>query len=89
MLAKRPRVIFERRLHPPVCDAVIRLAEKRKVVPAKLHHIVVPEDSYSFIADVGGRGLRVEIGTIRIGRDGITVRITCVSSSWLIGQTHL
>jgi hypothetical protein len=33
MLTSRPWVIFERRMHPPVYDAVMRLAEERKVLP--------------------------------------------------------
>lgn len=74
MLAGRPWVIFERKMHPPVYDTVMRLAEERKVVPSKLCHIVVPEDSYSFIADDGAVALVVKSGAIRIARDGITVR---------------
>lgn len=74
MLAGRPWVIFERRMHPPVYDAVMRLAEERKVVPTKLHHVVVPEDAYSFIADDGAVAFVVKSGAIRIARDGITVR---------------
>lgn len=74
MLAGRPWVIFERRMHPPVYDTVMRLAEERKVAPAKLRHIVVPEDSYSFIADDGAVAFVVKSGAIRIARDGITVR---------------
>jgi DNA-binding transcriptional LysR family regulator len=74
MLAGRPWVIFERRMHPPVYDAVMRLAEERKVAPAKLHHIVVPEDAYSLIADDGAVAFVVKSGAIRIARDGITVR---------------
>jgi DNA-binding transcriptional LysR family regulator len=74
MLAGRPWVIFERRMHPPVYDAVMRLAEERKVAPAKLHHVVVPEDAYSFIADDGAVAFVVKSGAIRIARDGITVR---------------
>jgi DNA-binding transcriptional LysR family regulator len=74
MLARRPWVLFERRMHPPVYEAVMRLAEERKVTPAKLHHVVVPEDSYSFIADDGAVAFVVKSGAIRIARDGITVR---------------
>ncbi len=74
MLARRPWVIFERRMHPPVYDAMMRLAEERKVAPPKLHHVVVPEDSYSFIADDGAVAFVVKSGAIRIARDGITVR---------------
>jgi DNA-binding transcriptional LysR family regulator len=74
MLAGRPWVIFERRMHPPVYDSVMQLAEERKVTPAKLCHVVVPEDSYSFIADDGAVAFVVKSGAIRIARDGITVR---------------
>jgi len=74
MLAGRPWVIFERRIHPPVYDTVMRLADERKVAPAKLCHIVVPEDYYSFIADNGAVAFVVKSGAIRIARDGITVR---------------
>ena len=41
---------------------------------AKLHHIIVPEDAYSFIADDGAVAFVVKSGAIRIARDGITVR---------------
>ncbi|HTU50148.1 MAG TPA: LysR family transcriptional regulator [Acidobacteriaceae bacterium] len=74
MLAGRPWVIFERRMHPPLYDSVMRLAEERKVAPSKLGHIVVPEDSYSSIADDGAVAFVVKSGAIRIARDGITVR---------------
>lgn len=74
MLAGRSWVIFERRMHPPVYDAVMRRAEERKIAPAKLHHIVVPEDAYSFIADDAAVAFVVKSGAIRIARDGITVR---------------
>jgi DNA-binding transcriptional LysR family regulator len=73
-LAGRPWVIFERRMHPPVYDAVMQLAEERNVAPAKVQHIVVPEDSYPFIAEGAGVAFVVKSGAIRIARDGITVR---------------
>lgn len=73
-LAGRPWVIFERRMHPPVYDAVMRLAEERKAIPASVQHIVVPEDAYPFLADGKGVAFVVKSGAIRIARDGITVR---------------
>jgi DNA-binding transcriptional LysR family regulator len=87
MLARRPWVIFERRMHPPVYDAVMRLAEERRVAPAKLHHIVVPEDAYPFIADEGALAFVVKSGAIRIARDGITVRP--LAESVLMPKTYL
>ena len=74
MIAKRPWVIFERRMHVPVYDSVMRVAEERKVTPVKLHHVVVPEDSYSFMEDDGAVAFVVKSGAIRIARNGITVR---------------
>jgi DNA-binding transcriptional LysR family regulator len=87
MLAGRPWVMFERRMHPPVYDAVMRLAEERKVVPTKLHHVVVPEDAYSFIVDDGAVAFIVKSGAIRIARDGITVRP--LAEDALMLQTYL
>ncbi len=74
LLAGRPWVIFERRMHPPVYDKVMRLANERKITPAKLHHIVVPEDAYPFIVDDESVAFVVKSGAIRIARDGVTVR---------------
>ena len=73
-LANRTWVLFERRMHPPVYDTVMRLAEQRKIVPANIHHIVVPEDAFSLVADSGAVAFVVKSGAIRIARDGITVR---------------
>jgi DNA-binding transcriptional LysR family regulator len=87
MLAGRPWVIFERRMHPPVYDAVMHVAEQRKVAPTKIHHIVVPEDAYPFVADDGALAFVVKSGAIRIARDGITVRPLAEDS--LILKTYL
>lgn len=73
-LAGRHWVIFERTMHPPIYDSVMRFARERNVAPAKVHHIVVPEDAYPFIADSEAIAFVVKSGAIRIARDGITVR---------------
>jgi DNA-binding transcriptional LysR family regulator len=86
-LAGRPWVIFERKMHPPVYDAVMRLAKERNAAPVNLHHIVVPEDAYPFIAQNGGVAFVVKSGAIRIARDGITVRPLAEES--LILKTYL
>jgi len=87
MLAGRPWVIFERRMHPPVYDAVMRLAEQRGVRPTKIHHIVIPEDAYPFIADDDAVAFVVKSGAMRIARDGITVR--ALSEDCLLLRTYL
>lgn len=86
-MAGRSWVIFERRMHPPVYDSVMRLAQERSISPVKLHHIVVPEDTYPFIADGAAVAFVVKSGAIRIARDGITVRPLAEDS--LILRTYL
>jgi DNA-binding transcriptional LysR family regulator len=73
-LAGRPWVLFERRLHPPVYDSVMRLARERNIAVTKVQHIVVPEDAYPLIADGGAVAFVVKSGAIRIAREGLTVR---------------
>jgi DNA-binding transcriptional LysR family regulator len=87
MLAKRPWVLFERRLHPPLYDAILRLAEERTIAPSKIHHVVVPEDSYIYIADENAVAFVVKSGAMRIARDGITVRP--LGEDALIQRTYL
>ena len=74
-------------MHPPVYDSVMRLAREREIVPAKVHHIVVPEDAYPLIADAGAVAFVVKSGAIRIAREGITVRPLAEDS--LILKTYL
>lgn len=72
-LADRCWVFFERRLHPPVYDAVMRLAQKRGVVPAKLQHVTQPEEAFPFIK-ASSIAFVVKAGAIRLARNGVTVR---------------
>ena len=73
-MAGRHWVLFERRLHPPVYDAVMRLAEERKIVPAKIQHITAPEEAYPFVADGSCVAFLVKAGALIMARNGITVR---------------
>ena len=86
-LANRPWVIFERRLHPPVYDSIMRLAEERKITPSQIRHVIVPEDAYPFIANEGALAFTVKSGAIRISRDGITIRP--LAEDRLILKTYL
>ncbi len=67
-------VIFERRIHPPLYDAVMKLAESKKVAPAKIHHITAPEEAYPFLADGSSLAFFVKAGALVMARNGITVR---------------
>lgn len=73
-LAGRSWVIFERRLHPPVYDAVMRLAEERKILPAKIHHMTTPEEAFPFVADGSSLAFLVKAGALIMARNGLTVR---------------
>ncbi len=72
-LADRCWVLFERRLHPPVYDAVMQLAEKRGIVPAKVQHVTQPEEAFPFVK-ASGVAFVVKAGAIRLARNGVTVR---------------
>jgi DNA-binding transcriptional LysR family regulator len=67
-------VIFDRRLHPPLYDAIMKLAEKRKIVPDKIRHITAPEEAFPFVADASSLAFFVKAGALVMARNGVTVR---------------
>jgi len=73
-LANRSWVLFERRTHPPLYDSVMRLAKERKATPAKIQHIVMPEDAFPLVADGSCVAFLAKTGALRIARNGVTVR---------------
>jgi len=87
MLAGRSWVLFERRMHPPVYDAVIGLAQTRKVHPAGIHHVMMPEEAFPLIAANSCVAFVVKSGALRIARDGVTVRPLAEES--LLLKTYL
>jgi hypothetical protein len=73
-LSDRCWVLFERRMHPLVYDNVMDVSQQRKVKPAKVEHIVMPEDAFPFITDNSCVAFTVKAGALRIARNGVTVR---------------
>lgn len=73
-LAGRDWVMFERRLHPPLYDSIVELAESRKALSGNIHHITTPEEAYPFVADNSSVALLVKAGALIMARDGLTVR---------------
>src|ERR1700728_1337157 len=67
-------ILFDRRMHPPVYDAVMQLAERRKVKPARIQHVITPEEAFPFIVDSSAVALVVKSGALRIAREGVTAR---------------
>jgi DNA-binding transcriptional LysR family regulator len=73
-LASRSWIMFERRLHSPLYDLVMDLAEKRKVVPSKVQHVSTPEEAFPFVSEGSSLAFVVKVGALRIARNGLTVR---------------
>jgi DNA-binding transcriptional LysR family regulator len=67
-------VIFERRIHPSLYDAIMKLAESRKITPAKIYHTTFPEEAFPFVADGSSLAFFVKAGALVMARNGITVR---------------
>ena len=73
-MADRCWVLFERRMHPPLYDAVMQRAEQRKITPSKVQHITIPEDAFPFVAEEGCLVFLTKAGALRMARKGVTVR---------------
>ncbi len=74
LLAGRPWILFERRLHPLIYDNVMRLAEQRGISPSKVQHITMPEEAFPFVADGSSLAFVVKTGAMLLARSGVTVR---------------
>jgi len=73
-IANRCWILFERRLHPPLYDSILRAAEEKNVAPAKIQHITGPEEAFPFVADATCVAFLVKAGAVRLARNGVTVR---------------
>jgi DNA-binding transcriptional LysR family regulator len=73
-LGGRRWILFDRRMHPLVYDAVIKLAERRGVKPARIEHVIMPEEAFPLVVDGSAVAFVVKSGALRIARDGVTVR---------------
>jgi DNA-binding transcriptional LysR family regulator len=74
MMANRWWVLFERRLHPPLYDSILHIAEERKAGPCKTHHITTPEEAFPFVVDQSALAFVVKAGALLMARNGVTVR---------------
>jgi hypothetical protein len=74
MLDHQKWILFDRRLHPPVYDSVLRCAEIQNVVPKGIGHVTAPEEAFPFVADGSAIAFVVKAGALRLARNGVTVR---------------
>jgi DNA-binding transcriptional LysR family regulator len=86
-LSKYCWILFERRLHPPLYDHVLRLAHERGVSPRKLRHITAPEEAFPLVQEGECIAFVVKAGALLLSRDGVTVRP--LDEPELMLRTHL
>ena len=73
-LANHCWILFDRRLHPPLYDEVLHLAEHKWVVPTKIRHITAPEEAFPYLCDGEYIAFVVKAGALLLSRNGVTVR---------------
>jgi hypothetical protein len=73
-MANRCWIMFDRRVHPPLYDAVLQLAEQRNVLPAKIKHVTAPEEAFPFVAESSCLAFLVKAGALLVARNSVTVR---------------
>ncbi len=70
-------ILFERRLHPPLYDHVMHVAQLNHVTPMEIRHITAPEEAFPLVAEGGCVAFVVKAGALLLARDGVTVRPLC------------
>jgi DNA-binding transcriptional LysR family regulator len=73
-LRDRRWILFERRLHPPLYDAVLQLAEQYKIVPHEIQHITSQEEAFPFVLEYNSVAFLTKAGALLLARNGVTVR---------------
>ncbi len=74
MMAGRRWIMFERRLHPPLYDSILHLAEQRGIAPSTIQHITSPEEAFPFVVDGTALAFLVKAGALLMARNGVTIR---------------
>jgi DNA-binding transcriptional LysR family regulator len=67
-------VLFERRVHPALYDAIMRVAHEKRVTPSQIHHVMTAEEAFPFIAHGRCLAFLTKSGALRIARESMTVR---------------
>lgn len=74
LLAGKVWVMPEHRIHPLVDDQILRIAKMRKVLPMKIQHVVMPEETFPYIVDGAAVAFVAKSGAMRVARNGVTIR---------------
>jgi hypothetical protein len=73
-LAGKHWALFQRENHPPLYDLIRKLAQEIGIVPASLHHYMVPEETFPLLTSPNGIVIAPKPGALRIARDAFTMR---------------
>jgi DNA-binding transcriptional LysR family regulator len=71
MLSNYKWILFERRLHPPLYDKVMRAAERESSSPQSVAHVTAPEETFPFVADGSSIAFVVKAGALLLARNGV------------------
>lgn len=67
-------VLFERRIHPPLYDSIMRVAQSQGITPAQVHHVMTAEEAFPLLIQGRGVAFLSKSGALRLSRDRITLR---------------
>lgn len=57
-------LLFERRLHAPLYDSVLKRANQNNIRPLSIQHITMPEEAFPFVADGSAIALVLKAGAL-------------------------
>ncbi len=87
MMGRRRWMLFERRLHPPLHDSVVELADRQRSSATSIQHVTTPEEAFPFVADGLAIALVPKSGALLMARNGVTVRP--LAEAGLLLKTYL
>jgi DNA-binding transcriptional LysR family regulator len=73
-MAGRHWILFDRKMHPMLYDAIIHAATQRGIRPLSIQHVTAPEEAFPFVADGSAIAVVLKTGALLLARNGVTVR---------------
>lgn len=74
-LNQKTWLLFERHVHPPLYDLILRTAKEESIKPRSVHHVVTAEEAaQDLYAGTGEVAFLTRAGAWRIARNGLTMR---------------
>lgn len=67
-------VLFERGVHPPLYDQILRIAAARHITPRQIRHVMTAEEAFPFVSVADSIAFLTKSGALRIAKGEITLR---------------